>query len=519
MQGQGSVAERAVSTEKGKPMAKSLPDVSSPHAKPSPRPSADSTMNTVSPCTSDSRTGDSRDSDESDAAFFSPADEAANPVELRLEQRIAELEAALDHRERQIIAMQQTSEALLSHATAEAMVRETLELAIEVLNADAGSLLMHNPVTDTLVFRQVIGPASATLTGFSMPSSQGIAGRVFHSGVPDMTQKVSERKEFNREVDEKTGYHTESMLTVPMKRPEGDAIGVMQVLNASAAFDNRDLEVLQVMAAQAAAAIENARLVQEARKAEIVNVIGDISHDIKNMLTPIQTGVWTLEPMLDDMFEALNAIHRTCPKADPWGAKIADAIDMVREDYSWILRAALDAAERVQVRTKEIADAVKGESAPPLFEAGNVNDTAADVIRSLHLVAQGRHIELVADFSDDLPTAEFDRKQIYNALYNLVNNAVPETPAGGSITLRTRPPEADEDTLLIEVEDTGGGMPEHVRNRLFTDEAVSTKPGGTGLGTRIVGGVVRRHRGKISVRSILGQGTTFVIRLPLRHHS
>jgi signal transduction histidine kinase len=434
-----------------------------------------------------------------------------------LVSRIASLEESLAHREHQIEAMQKTSEALLSHSTIDAMMRETLTLAIEVLNADAGSLLLHNAITDTLVFRYVIGPASQTLIGFAMPASQGIAGRVFRSGQPDITHEVSERQEFNRAVDEKTGYRTESMMTVPVKRSNGQSIGVMQILNASEAFDERDCEVLQVMAAQASAAIENARLVQQARKAEIVNVIGDISHDIKNMLTPIQSGMWTLGPMLDEMFEALDAIHAQCPETDALGAKIKEAADLVRHDYRWILKAALDSAEKVQVRTKEIADAVKGESAPPLFEAGNFNETAAEVVRSLRLVAQNRHLELLADLDPALPLVQFDRKQIYNALYNLVNNAIPETPAGGSITLRTRAAQKDESTFLIEVQDTGKGIPERVRLRLFTDEAISTKPGGTGLGTRIVGDVVRRHNGHISVQSEEGVGTTFSIRLPLRH--
>ena len=148
------------------------------------------------------------------------------------ESRVRELEAALDHRERQIAAIQKTSESLLSHSTVDAMVRETLTLTIEVLNADAGSMLLHNDVTDTLVFRYVIGPASETLTGFSMPATQGIAGRVFKSGAPDITQKVSEATEHNKAVDKVTGYETESMMTVPVKRAEGDPIGVMQILNA-----------------------------------------------------------------------------------------------------------------------------------------------------------------------------------------------------------------------------------------------------------------------------------------------
>jgi signal transduction histidine kinase len=439
--------------------------------------------------------------------------------------RIEELEAALEHRERQIDAMRRAGDTLFTARSVADLVRETLETAIEVLSADAGSLLLFNEREDTLIFQHVIGPAAKTLTGFSMPSKQGIAGRVFHSGTPDLTQKATERAEFNSTVDEKTGYRTESMLTVPVKRADSRPIGVMQVLNARELFDHRDLEVLEVLSAVAAAAFENARLAQEARKAAIVNVIGDVSHDIKNMLTPIQSGVWTLEPMLDELFEALDGIRQTCPASESYSKQIEEAALGVREDYKWILAGALDAAEKVQARTKEIADALKGEIAPPNFETDHLNEVVEEVVRALTIVAHDSHVALKLDLDPNLPPADFDRKQMYNAIYNLVNNAIPETK-NGTITVHTRAGDESEcvqdgvlqsQSVFLEVRDTGKGIPENVRRRLFTDEAISTKPGGTGLGTRIVAGVVRRHNGKIEVESEEGKGSLFRIQFPLRH--
>lgn len=431
--------------------------------------------------------------------------------------RVAELEAALEHRERQIDAMRRAGDTLFTTRSLDELVRHTLEVAIEVLDADAGSLLLYNENDNTLVFEYVIGPAASNLTGYAMPATQGIAGRVFQTGQPDLTEKAAERQEFNRSVDEKTGYHTESMMTVPVKRTESRPIGVMQVLNARELFDDRDLEVLEVLSAVAAAAFENARLASEARKAAIINLIGDISHDIKNMLTPIQSGVWTLEPMLDSLFDALDEIR----KDDSLDRELVDRVEqaamLVGDDYKWILQGALDAAEKVQARTKEIADAVKGESAAPHFEIANINEVATEVHRSLMIVAHDSRLDLMLDLDPELPLAEFDRKQIYNALYNLVNNAIPETPEGGSITIRSR--DGSTETLLIEVEDTGIGIPEAVRKKLFTDDAVSTKPGGTGLGTRIVAGVVKRHNGTIEVESELKKGSIFRICLPLRQPS
>jgi len=433
-----------------------------------------------------------------------------------LRGRVADLKAVLYHRERQIEAMRRTSDALFGRVGVDDLVHQTLDLALDVLHAEAGTLYLHNPADDTLVFRYVIGPAAEALTGKSMPASSGVAGECFRTGRPSLTQHVCESDTFDRTMDEVSGYRTDSMMTVPVKRADGVPIGVMQMLNSQGVpFGGRDLEVLQVLCSQAASAIEYARLLQEARKAEIVNRIGDISHDIKNMLTPIQSGVWTLLPMLDQLFADLDAIHaQDSGENASCAGDIARAAAGVRDDYRWILENALHAADQVQERTKEIADAVKGELAPPVFEEADLNGVCSEVLRTLRTVAEKAGIDLRADLDPDLPHAEIDRRQIYNALYNLVNNALPETPRGGSVTLRTR--RGDDAFLCIEVEDTGRGMSEHVRSRLFTDEAVSTKPGGTGLGTRIVAGVVRRHNGTIRVDSEEGHGSTFSVRLPLR---
>jgi hypothetical protein len=83
------------------------------------------------------------------------------------------------------------------------------------------------------------------------------------------------------------------------------------------------------------------------------------------------------------------------------------------------------------------------------------------------------------DCAAELPALRADRRQIFNALYNLANNAIPETPRGGSITVKIFAVAPESSTrsgeLVVEVRDTGRGIPEHIRARLFTDDAVSTK--------------------------------------------
>ncbi|MBC7805666.1 MAG: HAMP domain-containing histidine kinase [Akkermansiaceae bacterium] len=430
-----------------------------------------------------------------------------------------DVQSLLRQRDRQIEAIRRVSETLFTHPGTDPMVRETLRIALDVLRADAGTVYLHDPKDDTLVFRYVIGGSGEQLLGTRVPSDKGIAGTVFRSGMPRLDNDVQVGGDYNAEVETRFGYHTKSMMTAPIKRTNAAPVGVMQILNANVApFGERDLAVLEVLCAQAATGIEHFQLVEAARRTEIVHVIGDVSHDIKNMLTPITTGVQTLEPMLDNLFAQLQALREQCnePAVEGIAVRIGEIAAAVQQDYGWMLQNSLFAAEQIQARTREIADAIKGETAPPYFEMASLNETCEQVLQTLKAVAAKRGVAFVTDLDPALPPVEFDRKQIYNALYNLVNNALPETPEGGSVTIHTRPNPSGE-TITIQIIDTGRGIPEHVRERLFTDAAISTKPGGTGLGTRIVMGVVQRHNGTITVESEIGSGSTFTITVPVRH--
>jgi signal transduction histidine kinase len=429
----------------------------------------------------------------------------------RSERKLVAAEEALDHRQREIDAMRRTAEALFALPSVEAMLQQTIAVAIEVLRADGGLVLLHNAEKDVLIFRYVLGPSADKLIGYELPVSRGVTGQVFRTGEPARTDDVEDLAE-HHSVDERTGYRVNSMMSAPLKRAGHRPFGVINVVNARHSFDDRDLHVLEVLAAVAAASIENARLSHEARKAEIVNLIGKIAHDVTNMLTPIQSGTQTLKPILDDLLVDLDDLCSSCAEGETWGEKIEQSLLFLRSDYAWILDNTIEASERVEACVRGIAEAVKGEISPPQFKLAQANDTAREAVRSLRSVASQAQVHLLLELHEDLPLVEFDTKQIYYAIYNLVNNAIHETPADGSVTIRTG---LDEGKLLIEVADTGRGIPEHVREKLFTDQAVSTKPSGTGLGTRIVYNVVQRHNGNINLESEEGRGSTFSIRLPL----
>ena len=88
----------------------------------------------------------------------------------------------------------------------------------------------------------------------------------------------------------------------------------------------------------------------------------------------------------------------------------------------------------------------------------------------------------------------------------------------GKIILRTFVPKEDAHIVVIEVEDTGMGMPKEITSRIF-DPFFTTKPigKGTGLGLSIAYGIIQKHNGSIEVTSTVGKGTCFKIRLPIKH--
>lgn len=242
------------------------------------------------------------------------------------------------------------------------------------------------------------------------------------------------------------------------------------------------------------------RVLEEAKLAEVSRLIGDISHDIKNMLTPVQMGMTLLEDELKEFFRGLSmADQNTRQQAQ---SVCAEVISMTRRGTG-----------RVQERVKEIAEAVKGRSTPPRFATCQLYEIIDNVFEALRLYAKERGVILHHRGLESLPSLRADQKRLFNAFYNLVNNAIPEVPVGGSITI-TGERTLDAQHILVRVIDTGRGMSAEVQKSLFTDQVLSRKPGGTGLGTKIVKDVVDVHGGTIEVDSREGQGTTFTICLP-----
>ncbi len=420
---------------------------------------------------------------------------------------------------RQLDAVRRIAMGLSSITKFEEVVQEALNLSLQVVDAGAGSIVLYDPEKNKLVFKYVVGEKADQLTGLAIDPDQGIAGKVFQSGESDISEDVTTRKEHLREVGERVGYVTQNMVTVALKGVESKPIGVMQVLNkADGQFDEYDVALLEIVGAQVAAALETARLHEEARLAAIMRFIGNISHDVKNLITPTETGAQTLQFVADDCFAQLDEVAAEIGD-EQIRERLTAAIDDLRSIYPEMIAIILEGCQAVQQRMAEISAAVKGIVAEPQFEVTDVVSVAQRVVSLLSAQAEKQGTTVVVESPPDMPRVVCDRKQVYNLIYNLLFNALDEAVGASHIAIRIKlgpsdAPFPEGSYFAIECEDNGSGMPEHVKAKLFTDEAVSTKPMGTGLGTRIVKNVVDAHGGTIEVWSEEGQGTRITCKIP-----
>jgi signal transduction histidine kinase len=416
--------------------------------------------------------------------------------------RLSKTDAAeLLHYKTQLEAVERISQALFQSLDLDELVETTLHSALEEVGAEAGSILLADAEKEELIFQYSIGDKPVP-RGTAIPWDKGISGSVFQSGEARIANRVDHDASHLHQIDQTTGFVTHDMITVPLRRWRGEPIGVLNVLNKrEGPFTNHDLGLLTIISAFAALGIQQAQQFEDSKKAEVVTLLGDIGHDMKNLLTPVKTGVELLRDVANDLFGEMSSAELTHNKINK---KICEES----------VEIAQNGIRRLHDRVQEMADCVKGLSSPPNFSLCSVGPVILDIFQTLQILAREKQITLRTEGLESLPEFHADERRLYNAFYNLINNAIPETPPGGSITVRGH---LDRDTggIALAVADTGRGMSPEIRDRLFSARAISTKKGGTGLGTKIIKDVVDAHKGKIWVESESGVGTTFHLRLPL----
>jgi K+-sensing histidine kinase KdpD len=357
-----------------------------------------------------------------------------------------------------------------------------LDAAAKSIEADRGTLYLLDPIKQELWSKVLQG---SNMVEIRLPIGKGIAGYVAQTGETINIPDAYKDARFNPDIDKRTGYRTRNVLCMPMKHKDGKIIGVFQFLNKKeGAFRSEDEQFIDAFSAHASIAIENARLAQEMVQSERLSAVGRMAsviiHDIKNPMGTLRVYAQVMKKK----------------SGNEEAAHLAD--EMIHQ------------VDRFVNMTQEILDFTRGVSASNFAEV-EFGDVMDGVLTFIESDLTKNHIQLIKNpkFKGKVM---LDQDKMVRVFYNIASNARDAMPNGGSLTVTT---EQDDGYVRTEFKDTGTGMPEEVRKRIFEPFMTYGKKHGTGLGMAIVKKVIDDHRGKIEIDSVMGKGTTIRISLPV----
>ncbi|RLC89181.1 MAG: hypothetical protein DRI79_07410 [Chloroflexi bacterium] len=415
--------------------------------------------------------------------------------------RIRRSEQALRRRNRELAALIEINRMVTSSLDLDEVLEATMRGIREILQVEAGSLVLLDEETGRLVFRKTLSPEQGWVTGRTIRPGEGIVGYVVQSGEPKLVNNVERDPHFLAEVDEETGFTSRAILCVPLTI-RNRVIGAIEVINKlDGAFTEQDLELLQAMAASVAVAVDNAnlyseladfakelersqaQLVQAEKMAAIGRLAASIAHEINNPLQAIH-----------------NSLHLSLREG---------LEDDKRLQYLSMAQAEVQRLIEIVQRMLDFYRPSRGGAVPT-----DVNSIVENVLTLAHKRLQYGGVRVLTHLAPDLPPVPVVPDQITQVFLNIVINAIEAMPSGGDLRLETLL-SGDGEWVLTSFQDTGQGMsPEQITN-LF-EPFYTTKPTGTGLGLAISYGIIERHGGAIEVSSRPGQGATFVVKLPVR---
>jgi len=216
----------------------------------------------------------------------------------------------------------------------------------------------------------------------------------------------------------------------------------------------------------------------------IASVAGELAHEIKNPLSTIKLNLQLLEEDWADPKTARE--KRTVRK-----------LGVVRKEV-----------QRLTHTLDEFLRFIRVEGIR--LQPTDMNELAAEVAEFVEPELTRAKIELREQYAQRMPRCMADPKLLKQAILNLVLNAQQAMPGGGELILRTS---CADGMVGIEVIDTGAGVPEDIRDRIF-DLFFSTKKDGSGLGLAVTKRIVGQHAGSVTLHSESGKGTDFMIRIP-----
>ncbi len=399
----------------------------------------------------------------------------------------------LRRRENELAALYESVEATTSTLDLKEVLSRLTEATATVLGCRAASIRLLDKTGTHLELVAAHGLSHAYMDQPPIPIGRALIDREALSG---KTLLVLDAAHDPRIVypDKVRAEGITTMLVAPLVGKAG-AIGALRAYGGGGhRFARDDEPFLSAVAAHGAVAIEHARAYSlltdlDRQRSEFVRII---THELRSPLQVTQS-----------LLGVLSEGYLGEPSA-----KQAELIERARRRMQFLETLVDDLLDLAAGRAEVLGARSKGPV--PIF------DVLHEVHERFEPAARAKGLSLTLECADRTLAVWGDAADLDRLVNNLVSNAVKYTPQGAVHVSAAR----EEHTLRLEVRDTGIGIPEEARAQVFREffraqNAKALEERGTGLGLAIVKDVVDRYGGRLELRSVEGQGTTFVVHLPL----
>lgn len=392
-----------------------------------------------------------------------------------------------------------TEEAVRPGVSIDQLLQRILDLAVDVLKADRGCVLLTDPVTRAIRPHIVARPGRQRVDDERMPVSRSIVDYVLRTGQGVRTNDARQDSRFEGGNSIISAGVREAMC-VPMQG-RNELIGAIYVDTTTpfdqavlgggtSRFDEDQLLLLLAIARQAALAVETNRYQQAFVKAERLAAMGQtiatLSHHIKNILQGVRGGSYLIDLGLNGHDEEM----------------VRKGWKIVERNQNKIYHLVMDMLTFSKERR-------------PALRLCQLNEVVQEVVDELQVRAGESGIELRLEASPNVPDCTFDPEGIQRAALNIILNAMDAVEGADHAVVQVETGyDVESDSLWVAIADNGPGIPEEQIERIFNVFESTKGARGTGLGLSVSQKIIREHGGEIAVESRLGEGSRFTLSWP-----
>jgi PAS domain S-box-containing protein len=417
----------------------------------------------------------------------------------------ARAEGELRRRNRELTMLYEIAHGVSSTLDLQLVLERIATYARDLLEADDSEVYLLEPDGDTLRAVVALGEYAEEMKATPIKLGEGFVGHVAQTGEPVVVADVIQ----DPRALQIPGTPDEShpLMCVPLTYA-GQVMGVMALARVAGngGFDQADLDFIVGLARHAAIAIENARLFEAEQQR---------AYELANALEKQRT----LDRLKDEFLQNVSHELRSPLALIRGYAEMLDSGELgeLQPDQRMPVAVISRRARMLGKLVEDIMLILEAELDPPGLDSVQLDQLARAAVEDFQIAVDGAGLTLETDIQAGLPPVKGVSTYVRRVLDNLIGNALKFTPRGGTISVHVR---QLGDEVELRVADTGIGIAPDQQERIFerfyqVDGSSKRRFGGAGLGLALVKEIVAVCHGQILVESQVGEGSTFIVTLPL----